>query len=752
MVTLAGIRMLDAPYHVDRSYTYLLPQTLAESARPGRIARVPFGRGNRSVLGLIVSLEMGEESPGLKSVTELLPERSSLSEEMLGLCLFLADHTLSSVGEALRALFPPTLLSAHPNIRTERIYRPLSSEALAFRLEETGRGRIRSAEQRAILSHFLRDPTPLSSAELAAKGLSVSAASLRALVEKGCLLVHEREQIRNPYEHLALSRDDAPIALSRAQNAAYERITALEASKPRAVLLHGVTGSGKTKVMMRILDDVLAAGKNAIVMVPEIALTPQTVGLFCSRYGEGVAVVHSSLSSGERFDAWRRIADGRVRLVIGTRSAVFAPLSNIGLIVIDEEHEHTYKSESDPKYHARDVAAYRVGKSNGLLLLASATPSLESYTKAKNGTYTLVELTERYGGAVLPSVEIVDMRAELRRGNTSPISDALSEALSETVARGEQAILFLNRRGFHSTLQCKSCGEVVSCPHCSVSLTHHTRSEGGYLLCHSCGYRAEPPSVCPACGARQIAYLGFGTQRAEAELTAALSGCRVMRMDADTTSGKQSYDRMLEQFRGGGADVLLGTQMVTKGHDFPNVTLVGVLLADSSLYVNDFRASERTFSLLAQVIGRAGRAARRGRAIVQTYSPENEILGLCAAQDYPAFYRSELAVRRSATFPPFCDIVTLLLTSSDEARLFESAGALRELLLSLASGEFSDLPLTVFGPFEAQIYKINEKCRLRMVLKCRNSARLRELLRRLLLRFGGERAVTLSVDIGPLSV
>ena len=752
MAQLAQIRMLDAPYHVDRPYTYLLSEPLYGLARAGRIARVPFGKGNRSVLGLITSVEEGEASPALKTVQELLPERSSLSEEMLGLCLFLAEYTLSSVGEALHTLLPPTLLSARPNIRTERIYHPASDSELSRRLAESGRGKIRSDEQRAILAHFLADPSPLSADELAARGIFASPSSLRALVEKGCLSVSEREQIRNPYAHLALQENREPIALSRAQSAAYDRITALDPEKPRAVLLHGVTGSGKTKVMMRILDDVLAKGKTAIVMVPEIALTPQTVGIFCSRYGDGVAVIHSSLSSGERFDAWRRIADGRVRLVIGTRSAVFAPLQNLGLIVIDEEHEHTYKSESDPKYHARDVASYRAGKNNALLLLASATPSLESYTKAKNGAYTLVELTERYGGAVLPSVEIVDMRAELRRGNTSPISDALSDALRETVARGEQAILFLNRRGFNSTLQCKSCGEVISCPHCSVSLTYHTAKSGGSLLCHCCGYRTEPPRVCPVCGAKQIAYLGFGTQKAEAELTAALADCRVMRMDADTTSGKQAYDRMLEQFRSGGADVLLGTQMVTKGHDFPNVTLVGVLLADSSLYVNDFRASERTFSLLAQVIGRAGRAARKGRAIVQTFSPENEILRLSAAQDYPAFYRAELAVRRAATFPPFCDVVTLLLTSSDEQKLFASAKALREALLSLASGEFSDLPLTVFGPFEAQIYKINEKCRMRMVLKCRNSQRLRELLRRLLLQFGSERAVTLSVDIGPLSV
>ena len=751
MAYLAEIRMLDAPYHVDRPYTYLVPDHLCESVRAGRLARIPFGRGDRRALGLIVSLREGEET-GLKTLGDLMPERCSLSEEMLGLCLFLSEYTLSTVGEALRTLLPPTLLSSHPNIRTERHYAPASLETIRARLAEGGRAKIKSEEQRSILSHFLENPSETTADELTAMGVPVCAASLRALIEKGLLVARECESIRNPYAAYAAKRDTSPIALSRAQTAAFEKIMALPSDRPRAALLHGVTGSGKTKVMMRIIDETLAVGKTAIVMVPEIALTPQTVGIFCTRYGERVAVIHSSLSAGERFDAWRRIADGKVSLVIGTRSAVFAPLSNLGLIVIDEEHEHTYKSDSDPKYHARDVAAYRAGKNEALLLLASATPSLESYTKAKQGSYTLVELTERYGGAVLPTVEIADMRQELRRGNTSPLSDLLMNALSETVQRGEQAILFLNRRGFNSSLQCRGCGEVVTCPHCSVSLTYHTGAGGGHLLCHLCGYRTRPSRACPSCGAEQIAYLGFGTQKAEAELTAMLSGCRVMRMDADTTGTKQSYDRMLDGFRRGEADVLLGTQMVAKGHDFPNVTLVGVLLADSSLYVNDFRASERTFSLLAQVIGRAGRASRPGRAIVQTYNPDHEILALAASQNYPAFYASELAVRRATTFPPFCDLVTLVLTSHDEAALFRAAAELKSELLRVASEKYFDLPLTAFGPFEAQVYKVSEKFRMRMVLKCRNSPRLRELLRTMLLHFGKNRAVTLSVDIAPHSV
>ena len=746
MAELVSVRLLDVPFHLDRPFSYLLPEALAPRARIGSIVRIPFGRSDRLTYGIVV--ERGEgDGADLKAIREILPDRCSLSGEMFGLALFLADYTLSTLGEAVRTLLPPTLFSPRPNIRVSTLYAPTDRSLIEGKLAETGRGAIRSADVREVLTRFLSDPTPRSSDDLA-----LSTAKLRPLVERGLLKTEEREVIRNPYASFARQRDASPIVLSRAQTAAYEKILSLPEDQPRAVLLHGVTGSGKTKVMMKLLDGVIAAGKTAIVMVPEIALTPQTVGLFCRRYGERVAVIHSSLSTGERFDAWRRIEGGEVDLVIGTRSAVFAPLKNLGMIVIDEEHEHTYKSESDPKYHARDVASYRCGMNNALLLLSSATPSLESYTKAKNGQYTLVELTERYGAAVLPKTEIVDLREELKKGNTSPFSDALAAAIRETVERGEQAILFLNRRGYNTALQCKGCGEPITCPRCSISLTYHTGRDGGKLLCHSCGYRARPPKVCPSCGSDALSYLGFGTQKAEAELTAALSGCRVMRMDADTTGGKQSYDRMLEAFRAGEADVLLGTQMVTKGHDFPRVTLVGVLSADSSLYVNDFRASERTFCLLTQVIGRAGRAERPGRAIVQTYSPENEVLSLACRQDYPAFYAAESALRRETVFPPFCDLAVLLLSASDEQALFRASDELRRRLLSLAEGDYHDLPLTVFGPFEAQVYKVNDRYRLRMVLKCRNSRRLRELLRALMISFADERKVILSVDINPLSV
>ena len=744
MAVTASVRLLDVPFHLDRPFTYLLAAD--QSARAGSVVRIPFGRNDRLVLGIVTAIGEGDGT-GLKTVREVLPDRCSLSGEMFGLALFLSDYTLCTLGEAVRTLLPPTLFSSRLNVRTERTYAPASLDLIGEKLNAAGKEKIRSEAVRAALERMLADPTPQK-----AEDLGLSSAQIKTLADRGLIEVVEREVIRNPYAELSSDRDTSPIALSRAQTAVYEKILSLPADKPRAALLHGVTGSGKTKIMLKLLDGMLSAGKTAIVMVPEIALTPQTVGIFCRRYGERVAVIHSSLGAGERFDAWRRIAMGEVDLVIGTRSAVFAPLPRLGMIVIDEEHEHTYKSESDPKYHARDVASWRCGANGALLLLSSATPSLESYTKAKNGQYTLVELHERYGGARLPETEIVDMRDELRHGNTSPISDRLAAEVRATVERGEQAILFLNRRGYNTALQCRACGEPLVCPRCSISLTFHTGRDGGKLLCHSCGYRARPPRVCPSCEADALSYLGFGTQKAEAELTAALSGCRVMRMDADTATGKQAYDRMLDAFRRGDADVLLGTQMVAKGHDFPRVTLVGVLSADSSLYVNDFRASERTFCLLTQVIGRAGRAERPGRALIQTFSPGNEILSLACKQDYPAFYAAESALRKETVFPPFCDLAVLLLSSEDEQALFKAANDLRDRLLSLAEGDYHDLPLTVFGPFEAQIYKVSDRYRLRMILKCRNSPRLRGLLRELMVSFADERKVILSVDINPLSV
>lgn len=744
------VYLFDAPYHIDRPFDY----SCGDNVRPGDIVRVPFGRANNLRFAVVTRVKETIEdanTDNIKSVHSLIDQRYSLNPELLGLCLFLKGHTLCTFGEAAKCMLPQGALSDVPNIKLRKTcVLTLSREEAEERLSLSGRAGIRSEGQRLIVDYLKNIGS--ADIELLRAIPGVSYANISALRERGIIKILESESVRNPYAEYARIRDNSPIELSPAQQTAYNTIEAEFLSESaRAALLFGVTGSGKTKVIMKAIDRTLAEGKTVIMLVPEIALTPQTVNIFCRRYGERVAVLHSSLSQGERFDAWRRIKRGEVDLVIGTRSAIFAPLENIGLIVIDEEHEHTYKSESNPKYHARDVAAYRCGRNNALMLLASATPSLESFYKAECGSYTLVPLRERYGGVRLPDAIIVDMREELRLGNLSPISERLHTSLKEVNERDNQAILFLNRRGYSTQISCKECGEVLTCPRCSVSLTYHTSPEGGRLLCHMCGYAQPVPKKCPSCEADKLSFLGYGTQKLEAELNKYLPDMTVLRMDADTTGTKMSYDRMLEDFREGRADILLGTQMVAKGHDFPRVTLVGAALADTSLFVSDFRAAERTFSLLTQVIGRAGRATDGGIAVIQTFSPKNEVIRLACLQDYEKFYEGEIALRRELSYPPFCDIVQLTLTSEDEVELMRQSKRLSDSILEKLRGDLGRLPFIVFGPFEAQVYKLNEKYRMRMIVKCRLNKESRGLFHQLLCEFSSDRGVTLSVDLNPLT-
>lgn len=745
---LCRVHILDAPYHLDHPFDYY---TEAEIGR-GSLVRVPFGKSNTPRLAVVVSVSDETAGDGIKPVLSVALDRFSLNEEMLGLCLFMKEHTLCTLGEAVKTVLPPGALTAPlTELRSRTCSLAVDRSVAAAALAATGRAGIRAEGQRIALA-FLMD-VGSADYDLLRSQPGVSAAHISALRNRGLVKVTECEIFRNPYSGYKTPDVREPIELSSVQTEAYrtiERLYSEDAAK--AALLYGVTGSGKTKVIMKAIDRTIDDGKTVIMLVPEISLTPQTVSIFCSRYGDRVAVIHSALSQGERLDAWRRIKGGMVDLVIGTRSAIFAPLDNIGLIVIDEEHEHTYKSESDPKYHARDIAAYRCGKSRALMLLASATPSIESFYKAEKGSYTLVPMRERYGGFSLPEAIVVDMREELRAGNTTPISERLMKSLEEVYSRGEQAILFLNRRGYSSQVSCKECGEVLLCPRCSVSLTYHSGDGGGRLLCHLCGHTEPIRHSCPSCSSDKLSFLGYGTQKLEGELGKYLPDMQVMRMDADTTSTKLAYDRMLEDFRAERADILLGTQMVAKGHDFPKVTLVGVALADTSLYVSDFRASERTFSLLAQVIGRAGRAKSGGRAVIQTYSPYNETIRLACKQDYDSFYEGEIAIRRELSYPPFCDMVQLTLTSDSEDSLSKASVALSERIEEKLKAEYSDLPFIVFGPFEAQVYKLNEKYRMRTVVKCRLSARSRKLFSELLREFAARRDVSLSVDLNPLTV
>ena len=588
------------------------------------------------------------------------------------------------------------------------------------------------------------------------RGEGFSKAVLDGLADKKLIATRAERVSRDPYAALktqgALSPD---FQLNEEQAAVFSRLKALtDQEQAHAVLLHGVTGSGKTPTMLKTIDHVLEKGKGVIVLLPEIALTPQTLSIFCSRYGGRVAVMHSALSAGERLDTYYRILEGEADVVVGTRSAVFAPVKNLGLIVIDEEHEHTYKSDMNPKYHARDVARWRAAYHKATLLLCSATPSLESYKRATEGRYTHLELKHRHGGARLPEVRIADMRGEAAKGNLSPIGGELRELLKRNTAAGEQSILFLNRRGYNHVVSCRSCGAAVTCPACSVTMTYHTKGhtyDEGYLLCHFCGRRKPMPSVCPTCQSPHLSRMGYGTQRVEQELLSLLPDKKILRMDTDTTGARFSYDEMLGAFRRHEADVLLGTQMVTKGHDFPNVTLVGVLMADTSLFLDDYRAAERTFSMLTQVIGRAGRAARPGVAVIQTGNPDHEVIRLACSQDYEAFYKREIRLRKALVFPPFCDIALLTLSHTDERKLLPAARVLSEELARLVSAEYKDVQIIAFGPFEAPVYRADGKYRMRMVIKCALNRRTRQMFGELLDTFGKQKVQTplLTVDFNP---
>ena len=578
---------------------------------------------------------------------------------------------------------------------------------------------------------------------------------LKRLTELDLVCAMEETDYRDPFR-LPPGEEEPyiPPVLTPEQKQALDTIvTQYRSGEPRAVLLHGVTGSGKTNVMLAAIEQVLDDGKGVILLVPEIALTPQTVAIYRRRFGERIAVIHSSLSAGEKLDAWRRIRAGLADVVIGTRSAIFAPLPKLGMILIDEEHEYTYKSDTSPKYHAQDIARFRCGEHKAVMLLSSATPSVTSYYKAKTGVYTLVTLQNRYNRGPMPEVEICDMRGT---SPTSPVGDVLAARLREDKAAGNQSILFLNRRGYNHFVSCRSCGKSIQCPHCSVSMTYHTlrrgklqnagedpeeyqklRRENGILACHTCGYRSPIPDACPVCGKPHFLFMGCGTQKAEDDIENQFPDLRVIRMDTDTTHGKFSHEAYLSRFRAGEADVLLGTQMVTKGHDFPKVATVGVLNADSSLFVDDYRASERTFSMLTQVIGRAGRGDVPGKAIIQTWNPDNEILHLAATQDYPRFFEGEIRLRKALCFPPFCDIAVITVSGSDEGVLGNVVASLHQRIRESAAAEFGDVPLVLFGPFEAPVYRVQNIYRMRFVLKCRLNKRTRAFIDRILCEYSG---------------
>lgn len=780
----AQIALDGATFAFDRLYTYIIPPELQGRAYPGMRVTVPFGKGNLKKQGMIFRLEEAELK-GLKAILSVADNAPVLSGEMLALCEYMRENYFCTYYEAIHAALPAglsfkltsfysaneefSLLSSLGGTEKE-IFDYLKSkgekdadslrrkfgvtvelldslaEKQALILSREPKRKINDANEKWVrlavpydeleglkLTQRQREVAGLVSGTdgISVKEIKyftgVSQSVIDGLISRELLISFEKRVFRTEKKSIAVA-ENAEITLTDQQKTAFDGlISKYNEQNGNISLLYGITGSGKTQVFLKLADEVSAKGRGVIVMVPEIALTPQMLRIFTERYGDKVAVFHSAMSQGARMDEWERVRSGKALIALGTRSAVFAPFNNLGLIIIDEEQEHTYKSEQSPRFHARELAAFRTRYNKGLLCLASATPSVESFTAAKQGKYSLFRLTKRYGGAVLPKVETVDMKKEILSGNSSPVSRRLYEAVNETLDNKKQVILLLNRRGHNTYISCPNCGYVMTCPNCSISLTYHSANHR--LMCHYCGYSASADTKCPECGNEHMKFLGAGTQRLEEEIKNLFPKARVLRVDADSTLARESYSEYLNAFAAGEYDILLGTQMVAKGLDFPNVTLVGVLGADSAAFSEDFRSFERTFSLLTQVVGRAGRGENAGLAIVQSVNPDSELIGLAAKQDYEGFYESEIMTRKLMIYPPYCDICVVSARADIRRNAETAINGIFCKIKEMLKGEYADVKLIILGPAPASVPIVNGKYRYRMIIKCKNSKRFRGMLR-----------------------
>lgn len=666
---------------VAHTFTYRVPQGMI--LQVGQRVNVPFGRMNKE--GIVVALEDTCDLPPnkIREVSDPLEEYAAVMPHMLLLAKQMAEDAHGPLAETLRLMLPAEMRGGRVQVKQQPVVKlSIASDEVEAAIAAQGR-----SQKRRMLLQLLRDGQihPVGELKLLVRD---PMDALKQLEEAGLVNLFLEEVLRIPGSDFPVSQvPDFPLMPSQ-QEVVDVVLPQLHQGQGR-FLLHGVTGSGKTEVFIHLVRETLRVGKSAIILVPEIALTPQMVQWFRSRFGEVAAVIHSRLSAGERFDEWRRIRRGDAKVVIGARSAVFAPLQHLGLIVVDEEHESTYISDHRPRYDAREVALRRCDNEGGTLLLASATPSILSFAKARRGDYTLLEMPHRVNQRPLPAVEIVDMRKELEQGNRSMFSGLLMQRLKSCMAAGEQAMLLMNRRGYHSFVSCRKCGYVIKCPNCDVSMTYHTTSGDGQLHCHYCGEVSPLPTQCPECASSYIRFFGAGTQKVEEELRKLFPEVGIVRMDIDTTAGKDGHAKLLDEFRSGRARILVGTQMIAKGLDFPKVTLVGVVAADQTLNLPDYRARERTFQLLTQVAGRAGRGDRPGSVVIQTYKPEDTTIMLAATQDYRAFFEQEFARRRMALYPPFTVMARLLVESPDE-KAAQQAG---ELLMGRCQEMMRNHPL-----------------------------------------------------------
>ena len=747
MPKTVGVAVSNATFHFDKLYTYAVMPDQQDTVRLGSMVLVPFGRGSRARMGVVLACDAEPESAKLKFLFDVAPASACLTPELLRLVHFLKERTFCTYYEAVKAVIPygaqykPTVAEdgVTPVLQKQLVRHTENAYKLVGTLPPKPRP---TAKQLAAVALLAGGERTLSALE--EKG--ISRAVLDNLCAKSVLECSKVNKSIDLYSSIPLKNE--PILLTEEQQAAYDALLpGLEDAAPHSALLYGVTGSGKTLVFLKLIEHCLQMGRRALVLVPEISLTPQMILRLKSQFGKRVAVQHSALNHTERLLQWQMIQDGGADIVVGTRSAIFSPLENIGLVIIDEEQEHTYRSESAPRYSAHEVARQRAAENGALLLLASATPSTESYYAAQHGRTQLVRLTKRYGGNPLPKVQIVDMRAELASGNPREISLSMEDAIRHNLEAGKQTILLLNRRGYQTVAQCEDCREVLKCQKCSVPMVYHKSVHK--LLCHYCGSQLDPPPArCPACGGK-LQYRGFGTQKAEEELAKLFPEARILRMDQDTTAAKDAHEKLLAKFARHEYDIMVGTQMVAKGLDFEDVTLVGVLSIDSLLFAQGFRAYETVFSLVTQVVGRSGRAKDPGFAIIQTTDPDNPVLNLAAAQDYDAFFEQEIAYRKLGLYPPFCGLCVVGFAGPKESEVARASARFAALLGRQAAKQ-PDLPLRVLGPTPGSIEKINDSYRYKLTVKCRNDRRFRDLIRETLTLYEQEKLpgkATVVVDL-----
>ena len=741
--------IIDIAYNkLDRPFTYRVPGRMQQVLQPGSLVMVPFGTHNGIRKGYVIALKDDCDLPPekIKEIAELPVSDSGYSEDEDGAtAIALAAWMKNRYGSTMAAALKTVLTSRKPGkpVKTREIELKLSREEAQEQLE------IYTRKHQVARERLLREllEVPRQPYSLVVSKLHITAQVIRAMAAAGVIEVREEETFRNPVTFQNAGAEHRE--LSAAQREIVDGVLGdFDAGRSTVSLIHGITGSGKTEVYISIIRGICARGKKAIMLIPEIALTYQTLLRFYQYFGEKVSVMNSSLSESEKADQWERARRGEIDVIIGPRSALFTPFSDLGVIVIDEEHEGSYKNESMPKYHTREVAEELARLKKACVVLGSATPSLDTYYKAEKGEYRLYRLTERLTGGTLPDVEIADLRQELRNGNRSILSEQLQSLLEDRLARKEQAILFLNRRGIAGFVSCRSCGTVIKCPHCEVSLSLH---KNGRLVCHYCGYERPGVRECPECGSPYISGFRAGTEQIEEHLKMRFPGARVLRLDADTTSKKGSYDRILSAFANREADILVGTQMIVKGHDFPGVTLVGILLADLSLYAGDYRAAERTFQLLTQAAGRAGRGDTPGRVVIQTYQPENYAVGYAAAQDYEGFYREEMRYRTLLMYPPAAHMLCVQLQSGNEDKAEKLAGQLRELFVR------DDPNVLVIGPAQASLSKIRDQYRYVLYIKDENYDKLvrckdrAEAFLAYLIRIGRDPQAQVQFDFDPVS-